>query len=84
VKYADGQDVMLGDKVRLGDDDGGVVVCSIDAGEYSHEAAKDEWSYLKRGVLIRFPKFGLIHYEEGEPDLALIERGAGHGSVHEH
>jgi len=38
MRYADGQDVMLGDKVRLGDDDGGVVVCSIDTGEYGAEA----------------------------------------------
>jgi hypothetical protein len=74
MKYADGQDVMLGDKVRLGDDDGGIVVCSIDTGEYSAEAPESDWSYLKKGVVIRFPKFGLIHYEKPEPNLALIAR----------
>jgi len=77
MKYPDGQDVMLGDKVRLGDDDGGVVVCSIDAGEYSAEAPEEQWSYLKKGVMIKFPKFGLIHYDKPEPDLALIARGVG-------
>jgi len=65
---------MLGDKVRLGDDDGGTVVCSIDTSEYSAEAPESDWSYLKKGVVIRFPKFGLIHYEKPEPDLALIVR----------
>lgn len=61
MKYPDGQDVMLGDRVRLGDDDGGIVVSSIDTGEYSAEAPESDWSYLKKGVVIRFPKFGLIH-----------------------
>jgi hypothetical protein len=75
MKYADGQDVMVGDKVRLGGDEGGVVVCSIDTGQYSAEAPEAEWSYLKKGVVIKFPKFGLIHYEKTEPDLALIARG---------
>jgi hypothetical protein len=74
MKYSDGQDVMLGDRVRLGDDDGGIVVSSIDTGEYSAEAPESDWSYLKKGVVIRFPKFGLIHYEKPEPDLALIAR----------
>ena len=76
MKYLDGQDVKLGDKVRLGDDHEGIVVCSIDTGEYSAEAPEAQWSYLKKGVVIKFQKFGLIHYEEAEPDLALIARGA--------
>jgi len=67
---------MLGDKVPLGDDDGGVVVCSIDTREYSAAAPEAEWSYLKKGVVIKFPKFGLIRYETAEPDLGLIARGA--------
>ena len=33
MKYADGQEVRLGDRVELGQDDGGVVVASIDTGE---------------------------------------------------
>jgi hypothetical protein len=74
MKCADGQDVMPGDKVRLGDDDGGIVVCSIGTGEYSAEAPESDWSYLKKGVVIRFPKFGLIYYEKPEPNLALIAR----------
>jgi hypothetical protein len=74
MRYADGQEVMLGDKVRLGDDDGGVVICSIDTGDFSNEASEAQWGYLKRGAVIKFPKFGLIHYETAEPDLVLIAR----------
>src|SRR6266571_1040879 len=34
MKYPDGQEVRLGDQVRLGENDGGVVVASIDTDEY--------------------------------------------------
>jgi hypothetical protein len=37
MKYRSGQEVRLGDKVKLGDDSGGVVVFSIDAEEYAPE-----------------------------------------------
>jgi hypothetical protein len=75
MKYPDGQDVKLGDKVRLGDDTGGIVVCSIDTGEYSKHHPEAQWGYLKKGVMIKFPMYGLIHYEEPEPDLQLLARG---------
>lgn len=76
MKYCDGQEVKLGDKVKLGDDTGGVVVCSIDTGEYSDEHPATAWAYLKKGVMISFPKYGLIHYTEPEEDLQLIARAA--------
>ena len=74
VKYADGQDVQLGDTVRLGQDANGVVVCSIDTDEYTDKYPKTQWGYLKTGVLVEFPKHGLIHYEKAEPDLKLVRR----------
>ena len=74
MKYIDGQDVRLGDRVALGKDEGGVVVCSIDTGEYSSDHMEAQWGYLKKGVRIEFPLYGLIHYEEPEEDLRLIAR----------
>ena len=74
MNYADGKEVIVGDKVRLGIDDGGIVVCSIDRDEYTKDHPESKWGYLKKGVVIEFPKFGLIHYEEPEDDLVLIER----------
>jgi hypothetical protein len=75
MRYTDGQEVRLGDRVKLGDDEGGIVVCSIDTGDYSDGYPEAQWGYLKRGVMIDFPRYGLIHYEEPEPDLRLMERG---------
>jgi hypothetical protein len=74
VKYPDGQDVRLGERVKLGQDGGGVVVASIDTNGYTSEHSEAQWGYLKKGVMIEFPKHGLIHYEELEPDLQLIGR----------
>jgi hypothetical protein len=76
MKYSSGQEVRLGDKVKLGDDSDGVVVCSIDTDEYSPEFPRAEWAYLARGVLVKFPKYGVIHYEQTEPDLELLARAA--------
>lgn len=76
VKYGDGQEVRLGDQVKLGNDSGGVVVCSIDTHEYTAEYPEAQWSHLKKGVMVKFPQFGLIHYEEPEPDLVLVGRAS--------
>jgi hypothetical protein len=76
MNYGDGQEVRLGDRVKLGADDGGVVVASIDSGEYSEAHPAAQWAYLKKGVMVEFPTYGLIHYEEAEPDLQLIERAS--------
>lgn len=74
MKYADGQEVMLGDKVSLGGDSGGVVVGIISSGQFADGFPATEWLYLKRGILVQFPRFGLIHYETVEPDVALVSR----------
>ena len=74
MKYSDGQQVQVGDRVKLGTDSGGVVECSIDTGEYSEGYSEAQWGYLKKGVMVNFPQHGLIHYEELEPGLELIER----------
>ena len=74
MKYSDGQEVRLGDRVKLGEDDQGVVVCSIDTNEFSEKHPKGVETVFKRGVVIEFPKWGIIHYEEAEDDLYLVSR----------
>lgn len=74
MNYPDGQEVRIGDKVKLGADHFGRVVCSIDLGQFSDEHPREQWGYLKRGVMIEFSEFGLIYYAEPDPDLLLISR----------
>ena len=49
-------------------------MCSIDTGEYTDEHSEAQWSYLKKGVIIEFSKYGLIHYENPEEALVLVSR----------
>ena len=74
MKYWDGQEAHIGDKVRLGDDSGGIVVCSVDAGQYSDDHPAGAWGYLEKGVMISFPTYGLIHHVEPDEDLVLLAR----------
>jgi len=80
MKYPDGQAIRLGDVVALGSDRHGIVVCSIDSGEYSDAYPQAQWGYLGAGVLIEFPSYGLIHYREPEAGLRLIAHASGLGA----
>lgn len=74
MKYPDGQEVRLGDRVKMCPNDIGIVVASMDTDEYSAKEPKEQWSYLKEGVMIQSP-FGLIHYiEKYNETLELISR----------
>jgi hypothetical protein len=53
----------MGDRIRVGGDSSGVVVCSIDTDEYSSEFPREQWSYLGTGVMIQFANYGLVHYK---------------------
>jgi hypothetical protein len=61
----------------MGEDRGGVVVCDIGSGEFSADFPADEWAYLQKGIVVTFPTYGVIHMEEPEPDLHLIDRSNG-------
>jgi hypothetical protein len=74
VKYKTGEIVKVGDRVRLGEDESGLVVFCIDTDEYLAEYPKEQWSYLMTGVMINFQSYGLIHYVEDDEDLELVSR----------
>ena len=76
MNYGDGRPVAVGDRVRLWEGQFGVVVCSIDAGEYTADYPEGNWAYLKSGVLIRTDKGSLFHYTEPDEDLELVNRAS--------
>ncbi len=77
MKYPSGEEVRLGDRVKLWEGCLGVVVASLDQNEYAASYPRAEWEYLKSGVLIESDKAGLIHYLEPEKTLELVERASG-------
>jgi hypothetical protein len=52
MRCPEGQEVRLGDQVVLWAGCEGVVVCSIDTGEFSDDYPEADCAHLERGVLI--------------------------------
>jgi hypothetical protein len=75
MHYSDGKLARLGDLVKLGNAEG-IIVFSIDTDEYSPDHPRECWSYLERGVMIEFPKYGLIHYITPGEDLEFVSRAS--------
>lgn len=74
MNYADGQEVKLGDRVKMWEDDCGIVVCSLDTDEYSAAYPKENMEFLESGVMIDFPMYGLIHFAQSDEDIYLVAR----------
>jgi WD40 repeat protein len=73
MKYADGQLVAVGDRVKLWDNEYGTVVSSIDTGEFTKEYPKTAWDYLNSGILIKADDGELFHYAEPDEDFELVK-----------
>lgn len=74
MRYRSGELARLGDRVRLGDQEGAVLF-SIDTGEFPSDYRREEWAdFLKEGIMIKFPAYGLIHYTEPDEDLEFVGR----------
>ena len=77
MKYFSGENIRLGDRLRLSGSPEGVVVCSIDTDEYTEDYPAKHWQYLGRGVLADIPGYGLIHFTKADADLDFIGRAPG-------
>jgi len=76
MKYEDGKQVLLGDKVYLDGGITGIVMCSIDDGIYTSEYLESEWEHLKKGVMVFSEQAGLIHYAEKSKAKTIINDGS--------
>ncbi|MEI9406667.1 hypothetical protein [Mesorhizobium argentiipisi] len=74
MKYPDGTQARLGDKILVWEGNEGVVVCSMDTDEYSEEYPREAFGYLERGIMVLSEKAGLIHYVKPEERMRLVER----------
>jgi len=79
MKYTDGTEIKLGDKVIISGEYHGVVIADIDGVEYSESYPKDQWSYLETGVLIDTDFGGIVHYKQEDLEDETIELES-HGS----
>jgi hypothetical protein len=75
MRYPDGQEIRLGDRMALWDGSEGTVVCSIDTDQYSPDYPREHWAYLGNGILIESTNYGLVHCIESEGEMRLLARG---------
>jgi len=75
MKYPDGQDICVGDEIQLWKGCKGIVVASINTGDYLDGYSKADWEYLGAGILIESDAAGLLHYNEPESTFRLLRRG---------
>lgn len=76
MNYANGRQIAVGDRVKLWRGRRGVVVCSIDTGEYTKEYPEADWAYLKAGIMVKTDSGELFHYKAADEDFELIRRGS--------
>ena len=74
MKYLTGEKIELGDVIKVWEGCNGVIVCSIENGEYTEKYTETDWAYLQKGVLIITAAGGLMHYPETENNFELLER----------
>jgi hypothetical protein len=75
MKYGNDEKVCLWDRVKLGRNERGIVVFSVDDDQFNSLFPKEQWSYLEHGVMIDTTFGGLVHFPENDEDLELLCRG---------
>ena len=58
------RDLKVGQCIVSASGNKGFIVGIIDKNEYNEQISKNDWNYLKTGVLIDFEDFGIIHYKD--------------------
>ena len=64
LKYADGTEAHLGDRVRITNGDAGTVIASMDTDEYGPEATKENWAHMGNGILVRTDRGALVQFDD--------------------
>lgn len=78
MKYKNGEQVKLRDKVLIDGKYHGDVVADMDGAEYSEEESEEKWGYLGSGVIINADFGGLVHYKQESlesDEIELLTRG---------
>jgi hypothetical protein len=74
MKYSDGQQAALGDRVRLWESVFGTIMCSIDDNQYSVAFSRENWGYKGRGVVVQTDDGKIFYYDEADEDFELMSR----------
>jgi hypothetical protein len=67
VKYDDGTVACVGDRVHIRNGDTGVIIASMDTGEYSSDAPKSDWEHVGPWIIVRTDAGALVQFETPLP-----------------
>jgi hypothetical protein len=73
MKYADGTEARLGDRVRITNGDIGTVIASMDTDEYGSEATKENWAHMGAGILVRTDRGALVQFDDAHSRLVSLD-----------
>ena len=73
MNYHTGEKVLIGDRITV-DRSPGIVLCVIEDGQFSNAHPREQWDYLKKGMMVEAEGFGLVHYPEVDDDIVYIGR----------
>lgn len=66
MKYKDGTNIKVGDKVIISEKYYGVVVADIDGAKRTGTINKEPWGVLEHGIIIDTDFGGLVHYKQSD------------------
>lgn len=72
MKYQDGTEIRINDRIRISNGDTGTVVASFDAGEFSAGYPKETWGEYKTGILVRTDRGALVRFDEPAPQKLVM------------
>jgi hypothetical protein len=64
VRYSDGTEARLGDRVRISNGETGKIVFSLDTDEFTAEYPKRDWAHLKSGVMVLTTGGALVRFQD--------------------
>lgn len=67
MKYRDGTEMHVGDRVRIKNGDTGIIVASMDTEEFSPDYPKENWEDLKSGIVVLTERGALVRFDEDFP-----------------
>ena len=74
MQYYSGEEVRVGDRVRLWENMHGQIVCEFGKQEFMEGYSSSDWSTEMKGIMILADKGDLFHYDDIDEDLELLSR----------
>jgi len=73
MKYADGSEAHMGDRVRIRNGDTGLIVFSVDTAEFGPDYPRESWSDIKSGVMVLTDKGALVRFQDPLDPALLVK-----------